>query len=240
MQIKYEMNPENFCQIPGNPIVYWISKNLINDFKVGKALGEVAPTKKGLDTGNNDYFLKYWHEVETSKIGYRYKSSLDFARSKHKWAPHDKGGEFRRWFGNLEWIINWENNAKELRNSNANLRSERFYFSTALTWSSLSSGKISFRLSDYGAISNTAGSSVYVSEIEYFRLLGFLNSNTCQQIMDLISPTLNYSAGPVSLIPILDFKEDKIDEVVIENINIAKTDWDSFETSFEFKKHPLI
>lgn len=157
-----------------------------------------------------------------------------------KWAPHDKGGEYRRWYGNKEWVINWENDGCELRNSKANLRSERFYFHNAITWCSLSSGKISFRYSDYGAISNTAGSSLYPNEKMTNNLLGLLNTKVAQYLLDIVSPTLNYSAGQVSLIPIVLSRNSNENEYVKDNINLSKEDWDSFETSWDFKTHPLI
>lgn len=242
MQLRYEINSNEFNNIPGSPIVYWVSKSIINDFKNGRALRDVAPTKKGLDTGDNDYFLKYWFEVSREKIGTNCYNATDFFKTKKKWALHDKGGEFRKWFGNQEWIIDWENNAQKLRLAKANLRSERYYFNLAITWSSLSSGKISFRLSDYGAISNTAGSSIYPAKENVDYLIAFMNSCVSQMILDMISPTLNYSAGPVSEVPIIFEKTfaKKIKEFAEANISIAKDDWNSYEYSLNFKEHPLI
>lgn len=152
---------ENFAKIPGAPVAYWVSENVIKVFSIGMALGDVAPTKKGLDTGENERFLRLWHEVSFDKFGYDNHSKVEFVSSASKWAPHDKGGEFRRWFGNKEWVINWENDGYELKHSKANLRSEKYYFLNSITWSSLTSGNISFRFSDCGAISNTAGSAIY-------------------------------------------------------------------------------
>lgn len=239
---RYLTSQDNFSKIPGSPVAYWVGENLYSDFINGKMLNDISPTKKGLDTGDNDRYLKYWHEVNFFKIGIGFKSSNEFSQHTKKWAPHDKGGDFRRWYGNKEWVINWENNGFELHNSKANLRSEKFYFNDAITWCSLSSGKISFRISNYGAISNTAGSSLYPNDNINMYLLGFLNSNVSQLILDIISPTLNYSAGPIGQIPIIidcHYKAD-IEGIVKENIFISKTDWDSFETSWDLKKHPLV
>lgn len=238
----YEADQSNFSKIPGSPIAYWVSENVYSVYENCYKLGEIAPTKKGLDTGDNNRFLKYWHEVSFKKIGIGYKSATDFANAGFKWAPHDKGGEFRRWYGNKEWLINWSNNGYELKQSKANLRSEKFYFNNAITWNSLSSGKISFRFSDYGAISNTAGSSLFPSN-EYDKyLLGLLNTNSSQHLLDIISPTLNYSAGPISQIAIaIDNKKKQIVvELTNQNISISKSDWDAFETSWDFNKHPLL
>lgn len=239
---RYIAQQSNFSKIPGSPVAYWAGKRLYEDFINGKPLNDVAPTKKGLDTGNNDKYLKYWYEVTFSKIGIEYKSSTEFYKHGKKWAPHDKGGDFRRWYGNKEWIINWENNGCELRASKANLRSEKYYFNDAITWCSLSSGKISFRSSNYGAISNTAGSSLYPNSEDSKYLLGLLNSNVTQFILDIISPTLNYSAGPVSQVPVIinPTAKSEIESIVKENLINSKSDWDSFESSWDFVEHPLI
>lgn len=236
-----EANQNDFISIPGTPIAYWASRELYDAFEHGKLIGELIPVKKGLDTGNNDKYLRYWHEVPFNRLGIGYDSSNSFSDAGMKWAPHDKGGDFRRWYGNTDWVINWENNGRELHNSSANLRSERLYFSKAITWGSLTSGKIAFRCSDYGAISNTAGSSMYpTSDYEYY--IGFSNSNVAQYILDIISPTLNYSAGPVSKMPIIpqSIPNDEVSKCVIDNINISKSDWNAFEFSWNFETHPFV
>lgn len=238
----YETVATNFSKIPGSPIAYWASQNLFYIFVNSSQLGDLVPTKKGLDTGNNNKYLRFWFEVEFSKIGIGYESSNQFTLDCKKWTPHDKGGEFRRWYGNKDWIINWQNDGYELQNSKANLRSKQYYFKNAITWSSLSSGKISFRRSDYGAISNTAGSSLYPSDEKFPYYISFLNSKVSQLLLDLLSPTLNYSAGPISTIPILREITDNqnIQLLTIESITISKNDWDSFETSWDFTIHPLV
>lgn len=237
-----QVSTMNFSKIPGSPIAYWVSKNIISDFYLNKEMASLVPVKKGLDTGQNDKFLRYWFEVSFPKFGVGFESSEKFTEAQKKWAPHDKGGDFRRWYGNKEWVINWENNGYELHNSKANLRSKKLYFSNAITWGSLSSGKVSFRKSDYGAISNTAGSSLYPEEFESYYYIGLLNSNTAQLLFDIISPTLNYSAGSIGQIPIIlgMNEKDKVIEISKENIAISKSDWDSFETSWDFVIHPLI
>ena len=237
---RYVAEQSNFSKIPGGPIAYWASNALFKCFVEGILLGKYAPTKKGLDTGENDKYLRYWFEPVFNKFGFNYSSSEAFCFERKKWAPHDKGGDFRRWYGNKEWIINWENNGFELHHSNANLRSERFYFKDAITWGSLSSGKISFRKSDYGALSNTAGSSIYPKK-SINNLLAFLNSNVAQYILDIISPTMNYSAGPVSLIPIFQEINIELIETISEQLVMnSRIDWDSFETSWDFKRNPLV
>lgn len=239
---KYIMNQSDYYQIPGAPISYWVNQNIYKAFSKGIPLGDIAPTKKGLDTGNNDLFLRYWYEVNFQKIGIGYPSSEAFSKAGKKWAPHDKGGSFRRWYGNKEWIINWENNGYEIHNSKANLRSESLYFKQAITWNSLSSGDICFRESDYGAISNTAGSSLYPDKNWNLYLLGLLNTRPIQEFVNILSPTLNYSAGPVAQIPILidEHSKNSIEKLAIQNIRLSRNDWDESELSWDFKFHPLV
>lgn len=231
----YGIDQSNFEKIPGCPIGYWVSEKMIEAFS-NSQMSNLVPVKKGLDTGNNEYFLKFWHEVSLDKLGIR-KTREEF-NTGYKWAPHDKGGSFNRWYGNNEWIINWENDGEELRNSTANLRSEHLYFKNAITWNSLSSGKISFRYSNNGAISNTAGSSLYPNESDILAYLGFLNSKVAQYCLDIVSPTLNYSAGPVGMVPIILSKS--FDDIVNENVISSKLDWDAHETSWDFQENELI
>ena len=237
---NFAADQSNFSKIPGSPVAYWASEQIFTDFQKSISLGEYVPTKKGLDTGENDKFLRYWFEVSKSIFGVGFDSSDSFSLAKMKWAPHDKGGDFRRWYGNKDWVINWENNGFELHNSKANLRSERYYFQVAITWCSLSSGKISFRLSDYGAISNTAGSSLYPDKKDFCYLLALLNSSVTQYLLDIVSPTLNYSAGSVSLIPLLLSDNKAISSFAAQNVELSRFDWDSYETSWDFVTHPFI
>ena len=229
------ISQDNFYKIPGSPIGYWVSEKMIDAFS-NSQMSNLVPVKKGLDTGNNEYFLKFWHEVSLKRLGIR-KTRENF-NGEFKWAPHDKGGSFNKWYGNNEWVINWENNGEELRNSTANLRSEHLYFKNAITWNSLSSGKISFRYSNNGAISNTAGSSLYPNDADILAYLGYLNSKVAQYCLDIVSPTLNYSAGPVGMIPIILSKA--FDKIVEENINISKLDWDAHETSWDYQRPELL
>lgn len=235
----YTATADNFAKIPGSPVAYWVSEAMLRAFR-NPQLNDVAPTKKGLDTGENDKYLLMWYEVDFMRMGIGYEKAIDFTNDRKKWAPHDKGGNYRRWYGNKEYVINWENNGFALKHSKANLRSERFYFSNAITWNSLSSGIVSFRYSDYGAISNTAGSSIYPTPDNEQYLLALMNTKVAQEILDIISPTLNYSAGPVSQVPIITKSFESVSYISKQNISLSRTDWDGFETSWDFKRCPLI
>lgn len=235
----YRRDAETFRQIPGTPIAYWASDGLFDAFEAGP-LAKKVPVKKGLDTGDNDRFLRYWHEVDFSKLGIGYDSARSFLQSGSKWAPHDKGGDFRKWYGNNDWIINWGFDGMELKASSANLRSPQFYFQRAITWSALSSGRPGFRLSDQGALSNTAGSSMFPEEKDISSVLAYMNSSVVLKALELLVPTLNYSAGPVGSVPLMPDNIDRCPEISDMCVSISKGDWDSSETSWNFKRHPLV
>lgn len=235
----YRRDAETFKRIPGTPIAYWASDGLFDAFEAGP-LAKKVPVKKGLDTGDNDRFLRYWHEVDFSKLGIGYDSARSFLQSGSKWAPHDKGGDFRKWYGNNDWIINWGFDGMELKASSANLRSPQFYFQRAITWSALSSGRPGFRLSDQGALSNTAGSSMFPEEKDISSVLAYMNSSVVLKALELLAPTLNYSAGPVGSVPLMPDNIDRCPEISDMCVSISKGDWDSSETSWNFKRHPLV
>ena len=235
----YRTDASSFEAIPGNPIAYWATASIISAFN-NPLLGDLIPVKKGLDTGDNDTFLRLWHEVSISRMGIGSKNQKEFFASRAKWAPHDKGGEYRKWYGNKEWVINWENNGSALKSSSANLRSERYYFNDAVTWNSLSSGLCSFRLSDYGAISNTAGSSMFPRQ-ETLLYLALMNSSVVRRLFEFLAPTLNYSAGPVGQIPRACITHKAVIEgLASDSVANVKQDWNSFETSWDFTRHPLV
>ncbi len=244
---KFEIIQENFDKIPGSPIAYWVDNNLIECFNNTK-LESFGDVKQGLATADNKRFLRYWWEVDYNKIGFSSKNCEESKKTNKKWFPYNKGGDYRKWYGNQEFIVNWENGGYEIRNirgSNGRIRSRaqntQFYFHESLSWSKISSGKIAFRYYPRGFIFDVAGCSVFLKEnLNY--IFGFLNSNVCGDILNLISPTLNYEVGHIASLPIIlnEYEQNKIEELVKENITIEKEDWDENETSWNFKTHPLI
>jgi hypothetical protein len=230
----YTANQENFSKIPGSPVAYWVGENFVRAFEVGNLLGNSIPVKKGMDTGNNDYFLKLWFEISFF--------SIDFFTHSKKWIPYDKGGNFRKWYGNNEYILNWENDGSELKNSKANLRSKNLYFRPSITWNALSSANTCFRYSKFNGSFDSAGSSMFPNEKDIFFYLGLMNTNVIQNYLSVINPTLNYGAGSMAQVPVIvdESQKTEIDTLVEENINISKKDWDSFEISWDFNKHPLV
>ena len=240
---KFTTNTSAFDNIPGKPIAYWADNNIINSFKIGKELNILADVKKGMDTGKNSKFLRYWFEVNFLDCGYNFKDNHVAERSGYKWFPYNKGGDFRRWIGNRDFVVNWENDGFEIRNTkNSTIRNEKFYFKKSFGWSYVSSSIISFRYFPQGYLFDGVGCAVF-SDNEYDNyILGFLNSSVCQEILNITSPTLAYTVGTVAKLPLIinNNELNKINNLVEINLSICKEDYDDYETSKDFLKHPFI
>ena len=228
---RYYTTQDNFKKIPGSPIAYWVNDSIIKAFNL-PLLGDTIPVKKGMDTGNNDFFIRLWFEININK----------FDKTKHskKWVPYDKGGEFRKWYGNNSYVLNWENDGCELKSSKANIRSKHLYFRESITWNALSSANTCFRYSKFMGVFDSAGSSLFPKKNELNYYLGFLNTNVAQYLLKLINPTLNYGAGSVSNVPVYMHFNNKVDDIVANNISLSENDYDYYETSWDFTVNPLI
>lgn len=224
----FKPKQKDFEKIPGSPIGYWLNKNVINLFE-GELLGQIEYCKKGADTGDNGRFLRLWHEVSVSRIS-------------NKWIIYNKGGVFRRWYGNYDYVINWDNGGEELKKSTANLRSSHLYFKESVTWNALSSGLFCARFSDKKTIFDSAGSSLFINNgINTLNTYtGVLNSKVSQVVLNIINPTLNYGSGSVGCLPIAKVNSEKIDSDIKDSISISKTDWNSHENSIDFQQNELI
>ena len=237
---RFQAKQKDFEKIPGSPIAYWVSDKIREMFE-NKLIGNLFPVKKGADTGNNDLFLKMWHEVNIRKSGLTLGIEETKKEFTGKWVPYNKGGEFRKWYGNLEYFINWENDGYDLKNSKANLRSPQLYFRDGITWNALSSSKTSARKST-NSIFDSAGSSMFPQKEEIGYYLAFMNSKIVDYLLKILNPTLNYGAGTISNLPDVDIKKHKeiIKNKSQQNISISKEEWDSRETSWDFEKLSLI
>lgn len=247
----YKTSTENFKKISGSPIVYWASENYFNIFKESAILKKDGDTRQGMATSDNNRFLRYWYEVENKKLGFNMKNAEEALKSKKKWFPYNKGGYFRKWYGNMDYVINYENDgyevkeyAKSLYNSvTRTIKSISEYFKENISWSKISSGSIAFRYYPNGFIFDVAGCCIfYKDEKTMYYQNAFLNTNVAGSILSMISPTLNYEAGHIAILPIINDERnlDNIIELVKDNIKISKDDWDSFETSWDFTRHPLL
>ena len=242
----YEANEENFEKIPGMPIGYWVSDKVRDIFEKSQKLGEVGEAKQGLATADNNRFLRLWNEVNYNKIGYKISNSQEAFKSNKKWFPCNKGGSFRKWYGNQEIIVNWENDGFELKKfKNSVIRNPSYYFKEALTWSTVSSSDCSFRYSPIGNMFETKGSNYFIKDYKnFYYLFGLLNTKIINYLLKIISPTLDYHEGPMSNLPVIlegsSIKIEKINNLVTENFNISKKEWDSKETAWDFKVSPLV
>lgn len=242
-EYKYYKRANDFLNLPGFPIAYWVPQKFVDIFKNSISLGKVAKVKQGLATSNNNKFLRLWHEVDINKSILNSSSVKESYESRAKWFPYNKGGEFRKWYGNNDYIINWENCGNEVKKYDGSvIRNELYYFQKSITWSLISSATIAFRSKPFGHIFDVAGMSCFPKDEDYYYLLGFNNTKIVRIIMKFIAPTLNFQVGDIAKIPIIfdDKNKEKINSIVKQNIEISEKDWDSFETSWDFKKHPLI
>ena len=241
--LVFHSSAKDFEKIPGAPIAYWVSEALIECFSKGTNLYEIAPTKQGLATGDNDRFLRLWYEVIPNKIAFHCKSSEETQSRMERWYPCNKGGEFRKWYGNLEYIVNWENSGIEIKHyygENGRLKSrpqnESYYFREGLTWSAIASS-LSMRYSNEGTMFETKGAMCFPKANQLTNVLGFLNSKVVTALLQAMAPTLDFHEGPIGKLP---YTYCSIGEHAVTCcITIAKTDWDSFETSWDFQRCPL-
>ncbi len=247
----YTTTQNNFTKIPGQPISYWVSENLIHDFVIGKRMDEVVTPKVGLQTGDNNYFLREWWEVEHDKIKFDAKSIPDAVESGKKWFPYNKGGSFRRWYGNYDYVVNWENDGQEIRNfvddkgkQRSVVRNPSYYFKEAITWSDVTSGNFSIRYREIGSLFDSTGPSIFsVSRNDRIYLLGLLNTPVGNYVFKILNPTIHMHVGYASLFPTLINLSirDRVINISKKCIDIAKEDWLCSETGWtNFKKHPLI
>ncbi len=237
-----------FEKIPGAPIAYWVNDSFVDIFSK-KAIKDYGNTSKGIITGDNAKFLRLWHEVSLEKVSFDTKNYLECEKSDYMWYPCNKGGEFRKWYGNNDYIIDWwHNGAAVMQKGCKKVRNCQDYsneckFIPSITWTSLSSSKSSFRYS-CNALSESAGMTLFIGEENLYYSLAFLNSEVANFILGVLNPTLNYTAGSIGSLPLVFpvSQDDKanIEELCKECIRLEKEDWDSFETSWEFKKHPLM
>lgn len=242
-----------FEKIPGHPIAYWVSDTFANLFEK-KCIRDVASACIGMRTGDNDRFLRLWYEVNIKKIGFHHTSEADVLVAKNKWIPYNKGGEYRKWYGNHDYVVNWENNGFEIKentrkvypqlgeNLGWKISNEKYYFRGGISWTVVTS-KVCFRRYYAGCIFSNSGQSVISSNAKLLDYLtALLNCKISVAVLNMISPTLGFESGYVNKVPVI-IDEYNMEEIVSfsnNSIKLSCKDWDSFETSWDFKKHPLV
>lgn len=242
----YRASARDFKKNPGSPIAYWASEQVRNVFSENVPLEMLGNTHQGLATGKNERFLRLWFEVALHKISFNTKSTTETETIHYKWYPYNKGGEFRRWYGNQDYVVNWENNGYEIRNffdDQGQLRSRPqnvdTYFKASISWSKISSGFPAFRYFPTGFIYDVAGTSIFAENIGTRNtLLHFCNSIVCQNLLAILSPTLNFEVGHIKSLPVhKNIVAHKFEQALIST---SKADWDSYETSWDFSSFPLL
>ena len=244
----YIKNQKDFEKIPGNNIGYWLSKNMLSIFSKNKSLEDIGDGKQGLATADNGRFLRFWSEVSKNDY-YLTAASLKEAKQINcKWYPYNKAGQLRKWYGNQDYLVNWENDGFEIKNfkdENGKLRSRpqntEWYFKESISWGLITSAGSSFRLYPNGFIYDVGGMSFFpFEEINKYILLGSLNSKLISQINNLLNPTINLQIGDVIRLPYLDIKSKELETKVINSVSISEQEWNSRETSWDFEQNELI
>lgn len=249
---RYSFNQMELKKIPTSPIAYWSTQRVLDIFENSKKLGEISEPRQGMATSDNNRFLRLWSEVDFRRIGFNYKSLEHARESKLKWFPYNKGGDFRKWYGNNDFIVNWENDGHEVKEYAAELyksytrtiKNIPYYFKQGITYTFISSSKFGVRYSPAGFIFDVAGSTIFPKEEDILYITAFLCSNLAHEFLKIQNPTLNFQVGNIKNLPLMidvdDDLRERINNLAEQNIQLSKADWDSYENSWDFKRHPLL
>ena len=244
----YIVNQSKFKEIDGSPIAYALNENIINAFQNERKVADIGTTRLGMTTADNNRFTRLWSEVVFDKLITNATCKEDVIKYRKKWVPYNKGGQYRKWYGNNDVIVNWENDGYEIKNfadDRGHIRSTvpntEYYFKKCITWSKVTAGSIAFRYKTNGSIFDVAGASLFADGKNLLYLQGFLNSKVALSILNVLSPTLNYEGSHIAALPVkFDCNKNKVIELVRNNIRISKDDWDSAENSWDFQRYPLL
>lgn len=242
---------ENFVKIPGSPIAYWVSEKVLIVFENEPSLFSYAPTKVGQNTGDNNRFLRFWQELSKKGIRYDLDENTDLTTEVYKWIPYRKGGSFRKWYGNNEIVINWENDGEEVkefavfRNNGKHwsryIQNLQYNLREGFSWSFISSGSFGVRYAPKGSLFDVGGSSGFPIDLKKLPyIISYLNSKISFNLITSINPTLNFQTGNVGSLPLRIIEDENIDDLYNISVNISKIDWDSRETSWNFEQSPLL
>ncbi len=239
---RYIAQQDNFSKIPGAPVAYWVSKSILHIYATEHLIADDCDVKIGMGTGKNDVFVREWWEVLYEKIDFSLTDISQLSQSAGKYFPYNKGGDFRKWYGNLQEVLWFDESGRAKMKTMSGHRENgawNWYCNEGLTWSFISSSKFGIRYMPSGCFYDVAGSTLF-SKKDNLYTLGFLASNTCFMILGCLNPTLNYQAGNIKSLPIIYTDLEIVDTLVKDNISRSRSDWDSFETSWDFKWHPLV
>ena len=238
------VDQRDFEKIPGAPIAYWVPEAVITAFEENPRLAQVGKPRQGMATSDNKRFLRHWPEVNWEKLGLGYRSRAEAQQSDEKWYPYNKGGGYQKWYGNLQFVVNWKNDGREIKNFDRSVvRNEDYYFKEGITWSDVSSGDFACRHSPGGLIFDVKGSSAFPDKDELFPVMGFLNSSFVTYTLHVLNPTMSYQVGNIRSLPYKhpeDELREKIESATKHCVAFSRKDWDSRETSWDFTQHPLV
>jgi hypothetical protein len=244
---RFGAKSSQFAKISGSPISYFVTEKMMEAFAGADLFEQYATPRQGLGTTDNGRFVRAWAEISFCKVGFGYANKSDARDSEKKWFPYSKGGGFRRWFGNDFDVINWENDGAEIRENligkNPNIpRSESHYFKEGITWGLITSANFSARLSPQGGIFDVGGSKAFPQAEDRPYFLGYLNSSLSSKLLKVLNPTLNFQVGDLKRLPIkgISDKRASVTSTVNQLISFSKSDWDAYETSWDFTKLPLL
>ena len=250
---SYRASTSNYKVIPGTPIAYWASKSVLDAFANFSKMEAICAPKTGMRTGDNERFLRYWFEVSDSLFGKGMPNASIAMKSGRKWFPYNKGGNYRMWYGNNELLVNWKNDGEAIKdntkkaypqlgdNLSWKITNERDYFRPGITWTALTSGVNSFRWSPAGSIfDSNKGPMMFPDKRIQYSLLGLLSSSVTAAILGILNPSLSLQNSDIGKMPVNISKNEITDAIVRDCIDLAKYDWDSFEVSWGFERHPLI
>ncbi|MDG3012430.1 hypothetical protein G4X40_20015 [Rhodococcus sp. D2-41] len=238
----------DFMAIPGAPIVYWLSEKMLGSFATGRRLSAVADLRQGLATADNNRFLRVWWEVSGTRTAFSCTSREEAAASGARWFPYNKGGEFRKWYGNHEYVLNWEHDGAEIRTfgtedggrPRSRAQNTGTYFSPSVSWSDISSGEAAFRRYPAGFVHDSTGHSGFGAEDLLGQIALLLNSKYVMEVMKVLAPTMHFHIGYVGLVPVSPGITKLPTDAVEHLVETSRIDWDLSETSWNFERNPLV
>lgn len=242
------VSQQNFEKIPGCPIGYWVSEKALKVFTSNTYINDVATPRQGMATSDVNRFIRLWYEVANIKIGFGKKSRTEALQSECKWFPHNKGGGIRKWYGNNIFVVNWENDGREILELASKLygsptrtiKNINYYFQPSITWGMIGSSILSVRYCPPGFLFDVGGPSAFLKDVDLKVVAGYLNSIVAYFYIKVLNPTLNYNSGDIGRLPFIIRQDDKIKNIAENNISISKSDWDAHETSWDFQENELV
>lgn len=242
------VSQQNFEKIPGCPIGYWVSEKALKVFTSNTYINDVATPRQGMATSDVNRFIRLWYEVTNIKIGFGKKSRTEALQSECKWFPHNKGGGIRKWYGNNIFVVNWENDGKEILELASKLygsptrtiKNINYYFQPSITWGMIGSSILSVRYCPPGFLFDVGGPSAFLKDVDLKVVAGYLNSIVAYFYIKVLNPTLNYNSGDIGRLPFIIRQNDKIKNIAENNISISRADWDAHETSWDFQENELV